>query len=41
MVGPKAGSKLPLILIGAINSSGLGMLPIGSVGIIIGIAKDG
>jgi hypothetical protein len=37
---PKPGSKLPLILIASINSSGLGMLPIGSVGIIIGIAKD-
>jgi hypothetical protein len=39
-VGPKAGPQLPLILIDAINSNDLGMLPIGSVGIIIGSGKD-
>jgi hypothetical protein len=33
--GAKAGLELPFFLIASINASGRGMLPIGSVGIII------
>ncbi|HEX8489758.1 MAG TPA: hypothetical protein VF626_01960, partial [Chthoniobacterales bacterium] len=33
--GLSAGSVLPLLLIASINVAGLGMLPIGSVGIVM------